>query len=161
MPKICHNAPGLKYRVYWKQNIPGEIWNFNETTDYTINELTILNQTTDNYYKVKIVAFNEKGESNGLQKEVIVYSEENSKFFYMVNWYYFYFNYHYFTVPVDAPQNLTVMNVTGSKSAILSWEPVSPESVKGKFKGYKVNLYIFMYIIIFFFITSYLNIFIY
>lgn len=33
------------------------------------------------------------------------------------------------------------MNVTGSKSAILSWEPVSPESIRGNFKGYKVNLY--------------------
>lgn len=45
----------------------------------------------------------------------------------------------YFVVPIDAPQNLTVLNVTGSKSAILSWEAVSPESVKGNFKGYKVN----------------------
>jgi len=83
MPKISHNAPGLRYRVYWKQNIPGEVWNFKEITDYTINELTILNQTTSNQYKVKIVAFNEKGESNGLQKETIGYPDENSKFSYI------------------------------------------------------------------------------
>jgi len=83
MPKIYHNAPGLIYRVYWKQNIPGEVWNFKEITDYTINELSIPDQPIDKYYKVKIVAFNEKGESNGLQKEVIGYSEENGKFFYM------------------------------------------------------------------------------
>jgi len=42
-------------------------------------------------------------------------------------------------VPVETPQNLTVLNVTGSRSAILSWDPVSPESIKGNFKGYKVN----------------------
>jgi len=42
-------------------------------------------------------------------------------------------------VPVETPQNLTVLNVTGSRSAILSWDPVSPESVKGNFKGYKVK----------------------
>jgi len=147
MPKICHNAPGLRYRVYWKQNIPGEVWNFKDISDYTINELSILDQPIDKNYKVKIVAFNEKGESSGLQKEVIGYSEENGKFFYiLVNCYYFYFNYRYFTVPVDSPQNLTVINVTGSKSAILSWEPVSPESVKGTFKGYKVNLYILYFL---------------
>ncbi|XP_008180512.1 neuroglian-like [Acyrthosiphon pisum] len=121
MPKICHNAPGLRYRVYWKQNILGEVWNFKEITNYTINKLSIPNQPIDKHYKVKIVAFNEKGESIGLQKEVIGYSEEN--------------------VPVDAPQNLTVINVTGSKSAILSWEPVSPESVKGTFKGYKIQFW--------------------
>lgn len=40
---------------------------------------------------------------------------------------------------MEIPQNLTVVNVTGSRSAILSWDPVSPESVKGHFKGYKVN----------------------
>lgn len=52
-----------------------------------------------------------------------------------------------FTVPVEAPQNLTVLNVTGSRSALLSWEPVSPESVKGNFKGYKVNTYIYNWVI--------------
>jgi len=55
---------------------------------------------------------------------------------------YFYHNYpSYCAGPLDAPKNLTVLSVTGSKSAILSWEPVSPESVRGNFKGYKVNLY--------------------
>jgi len=51
-----------------------------------------------------------------------------------------------FIVPVDIPQNLTLVNVTGSRSAILSWEPVSPESVRGNFKGYKVNIKIVFYV---------------
>ncbi|KAL4121128.1 hypothetical protein QTP88_013693 [Uroleucon formosanum] len=121
MPKIEHNAPGLRYRVYWKQDIPGQVWNSEEITDYTVKELVIDNQPTYQRYKVKVVASNEKGESNVPQKEVIGYSGED--------------------VPVETPQNLTVLNVTGSRSAILSWDPVSPESVKGNFKGYKIQFW--------------------
>ncbi|KAF0760773.1 neuroglian-like isoform X1 [Aphis craccivora] len=121
MPKIAHNAPGLRYRVYWKQDIPDNVWNLNETIDYTISELVFPNQPTYTRYKVKVVTFNEKGESSGLQNEVIGYSGEDG--------------------PLDAPKNLTVLNVTGSKSAILSWEPVSPESARGNFKGYKIQFW--------------------
>jgi len=83
MPKIAHNAPGLRYRVYWKQDIPDNVWNLNETIDYTINELVFSNQPTYTRYKVKIVAFNEKGESSGLQNEVIGYSGEDGKITYI------------------------------------------------------------------------------
>ncbi|XP_025407502.1 neuroglian-like [Sipha flava] len=121
MPKIEHNGPGLKYRVYWKQDIPGQAWNSEEITDYTVDKLVINNQPTYQRYKVKVVASNEKGESNVPHKEVIGYSGED--------------------VPVEAPQNLTVLNVTGSRSAILSWQPVLPESVKGNFKGYKIQFW--------------------
>ncbi|XP_050520545.1 neuroglian isoform X2 [Daktulosphaira vitifoliae] len=121
MPKIEHNAPGLKYRVYWKQDIPGQDWNTEEITDYTRKELVIGNQPTYHRYKVKIVASNEKGESNVPQQEIIGYSGED--------------------VPQETPQNLTIRNVTGSRSAILSWDPVSPESVKGHFKGYKIQFW--------------------
>ncbi|VVC24599.1 Hypothetical protein CINCED_3A009632 [Cinara cedri] len=121
MPKIEHNAPGLRYRVYWKQAIPGQVWNSDEITDYTVKEFVINNQPTYQRYKVKVVASNEKGESNVAQREVIGYSGED--------------------VPVEVPQNLTVLNVTGSRSAELSWEPVTPESVKGNFKGYKIQFW--------------------
>jgi len=90
MPKIAHNAPGLRYKVYWKQDMPGQVWNSEEITDYTQKELVILNQPTYKRYKVKIIAFNEKGESNVLQKEVIGYSGEDGKFLYR-----YYVNYQY------------------------------------------------------------------
>jgi len=93
MPKICHNAPGLRYKVYWKQNMPGQVWNFKEITDYTINGVEILNQPTDKHYKVKVVAFNEKGESSGLQEEVIGHSGEESKFSHISLLLLFYCNY--------------------------------------------------------------------
>lgn len=83
MPKIAHNAPGLRYRVYWKQDMPGNVWNLNETIDYTKNELVFPNQPTYKRYKVKVVAFNEKGESSGFQNEVIGYSGEDSKITYI------------------------------------------------------------------------------
>lgn len=83
MPKITHNAPGLRYRVYWKQDMPDNVWNLNETIDYTINELVFSDQPTYTRYKVKIVAFNEKGESSGLQNEVIGYSGEDGKITYI------------------------------------------------------------------------------
>jgi hypothetical protein len=79
MPKIEHNGPGLKYRVYWKQDIPGQAWNSEEITDYTVDKLVINNQPTYQRYKVKVVASNEKGESNVPHKEVIGYSGEDGK----------------------------------------------------------------------------------
>ena len=44
----------------------------------------------------------------------------------------------YFTVPLQAPTNFTLVQVTASTSALLSWNAVSPDSVRGHFKGYKV-----------------------
>lgn len=85
MPKIDHNAPGLRYRVYWKQDMSDQDWNSKEITDYTKKELAIPNQPGYGRYKVKIVAFNEKGESNAVQKEVIGYSVEDGKFVYCCN----------------------------------------------------------------------------
>lgn len=79
MPKIEHNAPGLRYRVYWKQDIPGQVWNSEEITDSSKKELIIKNQPTYQRYKVKVVASNEKGESNVAQKEIIGYSGEDGK----------------------------------------------------------------------------------
>lgn len=42
---------------------------------------------------------------------------------------------------MEAPQNVTVLNVTESRSVILSWEPVSIESIRGNFTGYKVSTF--------------------
>lgn len=80
MPKIEHNAPGLRYRVHWKQDIPGQTWSSEEITDYTKNEFVLYNQPTYQRYKVKVTASNEKGDSNASPKEVIGYSGEDGKF---------------------------------------------------------------------------------
>lgn len=38
-----------------------------------------------------------------------------------------------------APNNFTLLKVVDAKSAILSWDPVPEESVRGHFKGYKIQ----------------------
>lgn len=39
-----------------------------------------------------------------------------------------------FTEPTAAPTNFTVVDVTDSTSALLAWNPVSPDSVRGHMK---------------------------
>lgn len=79
MPKIEHNAPGLRYRIHWKQDIPGQVWNTEDISDYTRKEYVVNNQPTYQRYKVKIMAYNEIGESNVPLNEVIGYSGEDGK----------------------------------------------------------------------------------
>lgn len=79
MPKIEHNGPGFGYRVYWKQDIPGQRWSVEEITDPDRKELVIKNQPAYRSYKIKIIAVNVRGESNAPQKEIVGYSGEDGK----------------------------------------------------------------------------------
>lgn len=45
-------------------------------------------------------------------------------------------------MPLQAPTNFMVQKVTGSTSALLSWNPVTEESIRGFFKGYKIQTWI-------------------
>lgn len=119
MPQIEHNAPKFQYRVYWKQDKPGERWKIEDIADWRIKEIQIKNQPTYMPYKIKVVAHNEKGEANVAAEEVIGYSGED--------------------IPAESPTNFTLRNVVGPRSAIVSWDPVSPDSVRGDFKGYKIQ----------------------
>jgi len=119
MPQIEHNAPKFKYRIYWKLDKPGERWKIEDIADWRLKELVIPNQPTYQRYKIKVVAHNEKGEANVAAEEVIGYSGED--------------------IPAEAPTNFTLREVIGPRSAVVSWEPVSPESVRGDFKGYKIQ----------------------
>lgn len=87
MPQIEHNAPRFQYRVYYRRDIPGVDWNIQEIHDWRQNNLLVENQPTYQRYKIKVVAINEKGESNATADEVIGYSGEdgrihNKKLFY-------------------------------------------------------------------------------
>lgn len=59
-----------------------------------------------------MVAFNQIGEANVAAQEVTGYSGED--------------------VPLEAPSNFTLNQIIDERSAILSWNPVSPDSVQGK-----------------------------
>ncbi|XP_046388931.1 neuroglian isoform X2 [Ischnura elegans] len=119
MPEIEHNAPNFMYRVYWKKDIPGEEWNSRDINKWENSSLLISNQPTYQRYRIKVVAINERGEANVSPKEAIGYSGED--------------------VPTQAPKNFTLVQVTGATSGLLSWAAVSPESVRGNFKGYKIH----------------------
>lgn len=119
MPQIEHNAPHFQYRVYWKRDVAAEKWNTEDIYDWEQSNILISGQPTFQRYRIKVVAINEMGESNMAAKEVIGYSGEDT--------------------PTDFPLNFTMLQVTGSTSAVLSWNPVPPESVRGHFKGYKIQ----------------------
>lgn len=58
------------------------------------------------------MAFNQIGEANVAAQEVTGYSGED--------------------VPLEAPTNFTLNQIIDERSAILSWNPVNPDSVQGK-----------------------------
>ncbi|XP_032664587.1 neuroglian isoform X2 [Odontomachus brunneus] len=119
MPQIDHNAPRFMYRVYYKRDIPGEQWIIVDINDWRRNSLQVDNQPTYQRYKIKVVAINEKGESKAAASEVTGYSGEDQ--------------------PLQAPGNFTLNQVKSSTSALLSWSPVSEESVRGELQGYKIQ----------------------
>lgn len=119
MPQVKHNGPGFQYRVYWKRDIPAEKWNIEDVFDWRQDRIAIPDQPTFARYRIKIVAINQFGQSSIAPDEVIGYSGEDR--------------------PSQAPSNLSVVQVTGSTSAVLSWNPVPKDTINGHFKGYKIQ----------------------
>lgn len=119
MPEIEHNAEKFHYRVYWKLDEPGRQWNIEDVADWRTKELLIKNQETYRRFKIKVVAQNRKGEANVTPEEVIGYSGED--------------------IPAEAPPGFKLLEVVGPRSALVSWEEVAKESVRGDFKGYKIQ----------------------
>jgi neuronal cell adhesion protein len=79
MPEIEHNAPRFHYRVFWRRDIPGEQWTSEDITDWRRSTLVINNQPTFQPYRIKVIAINEKGESNVAATEVVGYSGEDGE----------------------------------------------------------------------------------
>uniref|UniRef100_A0A8W7PDR8 Fibronectin type-III domain-containing protein n=2 Tax=gambiae species complex TaxID=44542 RepID=A0A8W7PDR8_ANOCL len=119
LAQVDHNAPGLHYRVYWRRDIPGAEWNSADVRDWRQSSYTVEGLPTFTRYSVKVVALNDRGEANSGPWEIMAYSGEDT--------------------PLDAPANFTLIQVTGPTAAILSWNPVTPESLRGHFKGYKIQ----------------------
>ncbi|KAJ8955459.1 hypothetical protein NQ318_003559 [Aromia moschata] len=99
MPQIEHNAPGFKYRIYWKRDIPGKDYGEpKEIMDYRVDRYVVPNQPSFQQYRIKVVAANEMGDASVSPPEVI-----------------------------------------GPTTALLSWNPVPLDTVRGHFKGYKIK----------------------
>ena len=119
MPQIEHNAPKFKYRVYYKLDEQDKAWNIEDIPDWRHKELVIPNTDTYKRYRIKVVAHNQKGEANIAAQEVVGYSGESE--------------------PSEAPTNFALREVMGARSALVSWDPVRPESINGEHKGYKIQ----------------------
>ena len=119
MSQIKHNAPIFKYRVYYKKEESNAGWNIEDIPDWMQTELVIPNQPTFTKYRIKVAAHNQMGEAKTRAEEVIGYSGEAQ--------------------PSEAPQNFVLQEVTGARSARVEWEPVSPESINGHARGYKIQ----------------------
>lgn len=79
MPEIEHNAPKFQYRVSWKRDLPGEAWTSHSMNDWKQSSHVVNNLKTFEKFVIKVVALNEKGESNVAPKEVVGYSGEDGK----------------------------------------------------------------------------------
>ena len=117
MPQIEHNAPKFKYRVYYLMEGSDE-WQIEDIGDWRLKELLIPNTPIFTKYRIKVRAHNQIGEANVDALEVIGYSGEAE--------------------PSEAPKNFALGETIGPRSALVSWEPVNPESINGHFKGYKI-----------------------
>ncbi|GBP51761.1 Neuroglian [Eumeta japonica] len=120
MPQIDHNGPEFYYHVYWKKNGTQEYGN-KKIWDWTTTEYVVQNTPTFVPYKIKVVAANIKGTSNVTPIEFTGWSGED--------------------VPMMAPSNFTLVQVITATTALVSWSPVPPESVRGHFKGYKIQIW--------------------
>ncbi|KAK8743667.1 hypothetical protein OTU49_001198 [Cherax quadricarinatus] len=120
MPEIDHNGPGFKYRVYWKRDdIDNAKWQTEDVVDWQQDHYVIPNQPTFKPYKIKVEAHNDRGQAHVAAPEITGWSGED--------------------VPIEAPRNLTLLDLKDATTALLSWEPVSNESIRGHFKGYKIQ----------------------
>ncbi|XP_036318841.1 neuroglian isoform X1 [Rhagoletis pomonella] len=119
MPEIDHNAPDFHYRLSWKRDIPAASWESRDIYDWRQSNMVIPDQPTYVPYLIKVVAINQKGEANVAPTEVVGYSGEDR--------------------PLEAPTNFSMVQVTAATTAMLRWNHVSPESVRGRFKGYKIQ----------------------
>ncbi|XP_075525706.1 neuroglian-like [Dermacentor variabilis] len=120
MPPIEHNAPGFFYKILWKRHdIPGATWSERVIEDWKQNRLVVPDQPTFKPYRIKVEAYNRLGQANTAPMEVIGYSGEN--------------------VPLAAPHDFTLTEVIGPSTAAFTWSPVSSESVRGQFRGYKIQ----------------------
>ncbi|XP_046715116.1 neuronal cell adhesion molecule a isoform X20 [Silurus meridionalis] len=108
------NGPGLKYIVMWRQKDLDSKWS--SVTVANVSKFVVSGTQTFMPYEVKVQAMNEYG--HGPKPGVVTgYSGED--------------------FPAAAPKNVRVQ-VQNSTLAEVHWDPVPPESVRGRLQGYRV-----------------------
>ena len=120
MDRKHHNAPGFFYKVYWRRDdISDSAYNTHIINDWKESKFVVTNQPTFVPYRIKVEAHNSLGQSNMAPDEVIGYSGQD--------------------IPTQEPRNFRLVRLISPSKGLFSWEPVSADSIKGRFKGYKIQ----------------------
>nr|XP_015194455.1 PREDICTED: neuronal cell adhesion molecule isoform X4 [Lepisosteus oculatus] len=108
------NGPGLQYKVIWRQKDVDKDWD--SVTVANVSRFVVSETPTFVPYEVKVQAVNDYG-SAPEPSTVIGYSGED--------------------LPMVSPENVDV-RALNSTLAEVHWDPIPPESVRGRLKGYKI-----------------------
>ncbi|MBN3322377.1 NRCAM protein, partial [Atractosteus spatula] len=108
------NGPGLQYKVMWRQKDVDKDWD--SVTVANVSRFVVSETPTFVPYEVKVQAVNDYG-SAPEPSTVIGYSGED--------------------LPMVSPENVDV-RALNSTLAEVHWDPIPPESVRGRLKGYKI-----------------------
>jgi len=120
MDRRHHNAPGFFYKVYWRRDdIPNSEYTTHIINDWKESKFVVTNQPTFVPYKIKVEAHNSLGQSSMAPDEVIGYSGQD--------------------LPTQEPRNFRLVRLISPSKAIFSWDPVPMDSIRGRFKGYKMQ----------------------
>ncbi|XP_065208503.1 neuroglian-like [Planococcus citri] len=120
MPKTEQNGPGFYYNISWKLDTSELAWESHiiedaETTEYT------LNLPPYEKHQVKVIAGNTKGLCSLPPTVIEGYYEEE--------------------VPLEAPSNLTLVEILSPTKANISWNRVPKAALRGNFEGYKIEIW--------------------
>ncbi|KAI6224569.1 hypothetical protein M3Y95_00766900 [Aphelenchoides besseyi] len=122
MEKSEWNAPGLRYKVFYRLREAGGRWHEFYVEDPLADHTILRERPTFKEYEVKVQAVNEKGVSSEKPEIVNGFSGED--------------------VPLTPPAHLTLANVDDFDRVTVKWDAVDPETVRGHFRGYKVIYWI-------------------
>lgn len=119
MDRKHHNAPGFFYKVYWRREDISEPYNTHIINDWKESKFVVRNQPTYVPYRIKVEAHNSLGQSAMAPDEVIGYSGQD--------------------LPTQEPKNFRLVRLVSPSKGLFSWDPVPFDSIRGRFKGYKIQ----------------------
>lgn len=120
MDRKYHNAPGFYYKVYWRRDdLPDSEFTTHIVNDWRVSKYEVTNQPTFVPYQIKVEAHNSMGQSTMAPDVVTGYSGQD--------------------LPLQEPRNFRLVKLISPSKALFSWDPIPIESVRGRFKGYKMQ----------------------
>lgn len=120
MDRQHHNAPGFFYKIYWRRDdAPDSDYNTHIIADWKESKYVVTNQPTFVPYRIRVEAHNSLGQSTMQPDEVIGYSGQD--------------------IPTQEPRNFKLIKLISPTKGLFSWDPVPMDSIRGRFRGYKIQ----------------------